>query len=410
MSCIVLKGCRWYPIVGGLGWGRIRISILWKPIDIDLPPRVSGYEVATLEITSIVATDLAKGYERGMSVVLETETDRFTLSSGDSNDIRNGRSSISASEPDTPTPKAFSFDDQAELEWEIDRPIRLAVEYRHSCSFLVSFVVKGGVLKKKRVLGLASLRLSECADEEEVTRSLPIFATASVQEATSASRIFELMQMGDNGEFASKPRSKPDEEVVARTKLVGFVSITVKLRPGVSRAHRKLAKRDLRFKHVYEAWEAEREFAVGLDKVEVGDIARRKRDEAIGLNRQGGEEGGEGEESGSESSGSESEEDEKPEAGGSGELGGKMRRIGSSGARSNRSGQSGRSPGKSGEEDEDGEWFESERKAHSHALHKRVRSIIFQASIQPHLPRPFSAKPLLSDSSSFSISWNRPST
>jgi hypothetical protein len=396
------------------------LSLLWKPVDIDLPPRVSGYEVSTLEIKSLAATNLVGNAEKGMAVSLETDTDRFTLYSGDAYD--NGKSTITLEDAQAELPQTPSaFDDLAELtevEWDIQRPIRLAVEYRHSCSVLLSFVVRTGVLKKKKVLAIGSVRLTDCADNEECTRTIPIFGTNSVKDAVHAAQLFEKMQ-GQQQQQQQQQEQQPlksdrplsaatvssvgsarsgpptpsrDSGAVQQTRLVGFASIRFAVRPGVSRAHKRLAKKDMRFKHVYEAWEAEREVKIGLDKMGMRDAVRKEKEgvmkresalakkgrsgEAVGAagavgGVDNGENGREEMDSESESGTSSDESDED------GQGQGRPRRSASTSGKSLASAGVGTKAvggdgSESAEEDLGVEGFGSERRAHAHALHKRV--------------------------------------
>lgn len=52
---------RWYPLDGGIGFGRIRISLLFRSIETRLPPQQLGWDVGTFEFTSerVVATNYA---------------------------------------------------------------------------------------------------------------------------------------------------------------------------------------------------------------------------------------------------------------------------------------------------------------------------------------------------------------
>ena len=43
---------RWYPLDGGIGFGRIRISLLFRSIETRLPPNMLGWEVGTFEFLS----------------------------------------------------------------------------------------------------------------------------------------------------------------------------------------------------------------------------------------------------------------------------------------------------------------------------------------------------------------------
>lgn len=52
---------RWYPLDGGIGFGRIRISLLFRSVETRLPPRQLGWDVGTFEFTSdrVVALNYA---------------------------------------------------------------------------------------------------------------------------------------------------------------------------------------------------------------------------------------------------------------------------------------------------------------------------------------------------------------
>jgi len=43
---------RWYPLDGGIGFGRIRISLLFRSVETRLPPNMLGWDVGTFEFLS----------------------------------------------------------------------------------------------------------------------------------------------------------------------------------------------------------------------------------------------------------------------------------------------------------------------------------------------------------------------
>ena len=43
---------RWYPLDGGIGFGRVRISLLFRSVETRLPPQMLGWDVGTFEFTS----------------------------------------------------------------------------------------------------------------------------------------------------------------------------------------------------------------------------------------------------------------------------------------------------------------------------------------------------------------------
>jgi hypothetical protein len=147
--------------------------------------------------------------------------------------------------------------DGATVEWEMRHPIRLAVQYRHSCSMVLSFVSKR-VLKKKRVHAVGVLPLSDVPDDEVTRRTVPIFATGSVRDAVRANAAFTSYVSNGMPALAATTTGGGTSLLPDNVRVIGFVKIEFVLHPGVSRAHRKLCKRDLKFKAVYDAWEATR--------------------------------------------------------------------------------------------------------------------------------------------------------
>ncbi|KAI1658894.1 hypothetical protein F4813DRAFT_355067 [Daldinia decipiens] len=43
-----------YPLVGGIGYGRARISMVWRSVELKLPPNLRGWDYGTLEIRGFI--------------------------------------------------------------------------------------------------------------------------------------------------------------------------------------------------------------------------------------------------------------------------------------------------------------------------------------------------------------------
>lgn len=290
--------------------------------------------------------------DRNVSVMLETECDRFILETAGTEDA--GRSSTSlAFSPNTPgtpgtpaTPGSFaeSFSDGTQVEWDMTKPIKLAVQYRHSSSVVISFITRSKVVKKKKVVGIAVCRLGETPDGEFGTFTVPIFNTAEVQLAIKGTAEWQR-----NGEGALSAGLSPGRRRRSfggqEGRIMGYVTLNMAVHPGISRAHKRLCKKDLRFGKVYEAWESYR------------DVLSRRANTRQGKmlwSEETGEVEGENEEEMDESDTSE-EEDGADSSSFSRED---LRRTTSE---------------KDMEEAEGkGDGFFAERRAHSKALHKKV--------------------------------------
>ena len=68
---------RWYPLDGGIGFGRIRIALLFRSIETRLPPQMLGWDVGTFEFQS--QRILAVGYNQHPKLRMRTGGSTFTL-------------------------------------------------------------------------------------------------------------------------------------------------------------------------------------------------------------------------------------------------------------------------------------------------------------------------------------------
>ncbi|OCF61231.1 hypothetical protein L486_00877 [Kwoniella mangroviensis CBS 10435] len=308
---------RWFPLVGGLGWGRIRISLLWKPLDMELPRGISGYEVATFRLKGLAFSSLGIGpqSEKGLTVILSTDSDKYELSTSSdqvSSSTTNTPTSARTSLERIQSPSKVSLDEEIEMEFDLSsKHVRLAMMYRHSCSLLVTLIQRSSVLKKKRIMGIGVVNLRKMLDGNGDCK-IGIWGTENVEKVM---RSQELLDQEDDdgtdegeGRLMSPPlsvgverkpsfrrriaerRSWPDSPASIRERsksisgssinstrtsrsgvngvpLLGYAEVKFKIIPGVSRVHRKVAKRDMRFKRVYEVWESEREVEMGWDKM-----------------------------------------------------------------------------------------------------------------------------------------------
>ncbi|WVQ72521.1 hypothetical protein IAR50_002078 [Cryptococcus sp. DSM 104548] len=278
---------RWFPLNGGLGWGRIRLSLLWKSLDLSLPKGNSGYEVATAQIRSLAFTPVDGSDEEGkktMRVVVRTDSDQRTVDLTPSP----AQSFIGDGLPTSPTfSRSFSSLTPSNQAFALptNHHPTLAVMYRHSSSIHISILAprsKSRVGRRKR-LGAGMIRLGDVMDGEGKRRvgvwqggedegqgddeeseydsdpngtngntSRPTspsgINTTSLEKTHSLSRI--KSHMSKRSSISSRRQSR---------RLLGYLDVGWVLVPGISRAHRRIAKKDMRFGRVFEAWEAGRD-------------------------------------------------------------------------------------------------------------------------------------------------------
>ncbi|KAH0406531.1 hypothetical protein KCU90_g23943, partial [Aureobasidium melanogenum] len=113
---------RWYPLDGGIGFGRIRISLLFRSIETRLPPNMLGWDVGTFQFLSERIT--ATGYTHHAKIKMRTGGSIGKIPRTQCHKTDNG------------------------LEWEVkhnekSEPIRLPVKYRYRSPVVFEFHLSG---------------------------------------------------------------------------------------------------------------------------------------------------------------------------------------------------------------------------------------------------------------------------
>lgn len=147
------ESTRWHPLDGGIGFGRIRISVLFRSVELRLPPPQLGWDIGTFEFLSNELTTV--DYAPAEKVRLR---------------LRTGGSSANVT-------KAYSTHEGNGMHIDISHqntdngPLRLPVRHRYSSPIFVEFYPAG----KRGADAYAALWLLELTDGEERDFDLPIW-------------------------------------------------------------------------------------------------------------------------------------------------------------------------------------------------------------------------------------------
>ncbi|KAJ9110691.1 hypothetical protein QFC19_001520 [Naganishia cerealis] len=244
---------RTMPIVGGLGYGLLRISLLFKPLDVKLPQNISGYEVATIKLKRLVVNSGTSTLPEKPCVEICSDVDGVAFDYEET--LLSKRSSQAVLHSPGPSPRPASSEmslSSTSCDFIVERQRKriLAIEYRHSCSLVIRVYNKKGKLKKDLTYGLAVLRLADIADNSEVERTLPIYRTDDVNAAAES----EYQRSEGLREGGVDPQPS-----------LPTVTIRFALYTGISRAHRKLTRKNQKLRRVYQAWELAQDLGVYND-------------------------------------------------------------------------------------------------------------------------------------------------
>jgi len=198
-----------FPLAGGVGYGRVRISMVFRSVQVELPRSMLGWDYGTVDINPRIKAIDVPEHLQPLRLKVRTPLERAKLHSRG----RNG--------------KVHSEDGSTIWTTKKDKSIRLPVRARY-CAPLV-FEFRQDATFRDHTPGFGILWLKDVPDNEEQTVRIPIWS-------------------GD---------LKRAENNVLETygEKVGEIEVTLTFWSGLSGYHEKLAKGDKHISNVMEVLE-----------------------------------------------------------------------------------------------------------------------------------------------------------
>jgi hypothetical protein len=207
---------RWYPLDGGIGFGRVRISLLFRSVETKLPPRMLGWDVGTFQFTSDRIT--LKNYAHSAKIQLRTGGSTGKLPRSACKSDENGH--------------YFDFSDGS------TEPPRLPVKYRYRSPVVFEF----HTASKRGAAAYAVLWLQHLVDNEQTEIDIPIWTTKR------ASRLIQNYVTEENWKTL-------DLEAIEDLTEVGRLKFTCNFSPGMDESHENFVT-DNDTRETFETWEA----------------------------------------------------------------------------------------------------------------------------------------------------------
>lgn len=235
---------RWYPLDGGIGFGRIRISLLFRSVETRLPPNMLGWDIGTFEFMSNRIT--APGYSTNAKLKLRT--------GGSVGKI--GRTSCHAIEGGT----GQYWDLESE---DAKKAIRMPVKYRYRSPIVFEFHTAG----KRKAVAHAVIWLHHLIDNEETAIDLPIWQTSAPARLTQ--------------NYITEANCK-NEAGIEDLQEVGRLQFRARFKAGTDDSHKAFIS-DNDSRETYETWEACMAEGVRGHKVdkEVPDVIQQLHEESL---------------------------------------------------------------------------------------------------------------------------------
>ena len=190
-----------YPLAGGIGYGRARVSMVFRSIELQAPKEILGWDYGTLQITGPITANDISAELHGLRIKLRTSINRGKMYQ--------------------------SSEDGEKWTGKHNRMVQLGVRKRY-CSCLVFEFRKNSLgLDKTPAFGI--LWLKDIPDEEDVAVQVPIWR-------------------------ADKGNLKRGETNVVHDlgEQLGSLRVPLRFKRGVSAVHRKLASKSPNLHDVFE--------------------------------------------------------------------------------------------------------------------------------------------------------------
>ena len=135
-----------FPLAGGIGYGRIRLSMVFRSIQLQAPKELLGWDYGTLEITDPITTNDLAADLQGLRLKI--------------------RSSINRG-------KMYSAGNDGHWTGKKNRPIYVAIRKRYSSCLVVEF--RKHSIAFDKTSAFAVLWLKDIPDDEQITVTVPVW-------------------------------------------------------------------------------------------------------------------------------------------------------------------------------------------------------------------------------------------
>ncbi|KAI9720282.1 MAG: hypothetical protein M1828_005745 [Chrysothrix sp. TS-e1954] len=210
---------RWYPLDGGIGFGRIRISLIFRSVETRLPPKMLGWDVGTFEFTS--PRILALNYHHHAALKMRTGGSTGRIGKTHAKKLEEGDG---------------YYWDLAARDGKYD--VKLPVKYRYRSPVIFEF----HIANQRRPDAYAMTWLQNLIDNEDTPINIPIWKTKNGQRLTQNYIIEENVP-------AKETPGLEDLQEIGRLQFRG------RFKSGMDPSHEHFVS-DNNTRETYETWEA----------------------------------------------------------------------------------------------------------------------------------------------------------
>lgn len=261
LSEVITTTCRvtrWYTLTGGLGYGKIRLTLLWRSTELNIPAQLRGWNVGVIEVAScyiggVTGSHKAIAEKRDASILFETV---------------GGRTETETVSPGTEEGDALNY------SWNLTDPVRVPVRQRYPNFLYIHLRSDSRVPGRSHRIAHAVIPMNRLHDNTEVKKRVPLYETSEWQQfeqdvlrdmtlrdqlADSGKSTKKLVPVLDemvqdtSGEAAGKETK--DEKGDLAVRRVGYLDIVLVFHSGLGPEHRAVMAGDHELRAAFECFQ-----------------------------------------------------------------------------------------------------------------------------------------------------------
>ncbi|MCO5588214.1 hypothetical protein L7F22_042169 [Adiantum nelumboides] len=267
LSDVITSTCRvtqWYTLTGGLGYGKIRLTLLWRSVELNIPVQLRGWNVGVIE----VASSFVGGVTASHKAVLEKRDAHISF------ETVGGRAETEPVTPEVEDRKAEHEKDSLSYRWNLAAPVRIPVRQRYPNFLYIHLRSDSRVPGRSHRIAHAVIPMNRLDDNKEVRKRVPLYETSEWQKfeqdvlrdmtkedqlAESSKGTKKLIPVLDemvedtSGEAAGKETK--DAKGDSTLKQVGYLDIVLVFHAGLGPEHRSILAGDHELRAAFECFQ-----------------------------------------------------------------------------------------------------------------------------------------------------------
>ncbi|PWN86990.1 hypothetical protein FA10DRAFT_234742 [Acaromyces ingoldii] len=256
------RSTQWYTLSGGLGWGKIKVTLLWRSVEVTMPPPMKGWNIGVVEVAAcrVRGIHASLADKRTAHVLFETV---------------GGRSETSSVEPVLVRGNNNEGQDEVSYTWPLSEPVRIAVRQRYPNWLYIHLRADSRVPGRNHKRAHTVIPLNQLVDGQLTRReAIPLYETNNWQQFEQDTGGETDKEDEGTGGYASSSgasqRSKQKQKQRATTgkkhkqqqhghrlKQIGWLDLTLVFFPGIALEHGSITAGDHEMRFSHEAFLAE---------------------------------------------------------------------------------------------------------------------------------------------------------